>query len=178
MSWNASTPIFLPLRSLKRLDVGVLARGDLRQRAAAEQRDAAHLDAVGAHDDRGVADAAAEIGIADADLLGDVRAALADLERRLQALGLVVALGPRDLERRERRQEVGRREQIGHLGLRLGRSGRRQRRAPPRVPRVSDRLSTCIHSPRFDVALLTSDFSISAHATRSSSFNSSNRRAM
>ena len=51
-----------------------------------ELRDGAHRQIVRTHDHRGLAETAAEIGIADADLLGDICAAAAGLERHFDVV--------------------------------------------------------------------------------------------
>ena len=75
------------------LDAGFLAGGDLIERFATEQGDAADGEAVGTDDHRGFANSAAEIDVADGDLLGSIGAASAGLEGDGEALGGVVAAG-------------------------------------------------------------------------------------
>jgi len=81
---------------------------------------AADLEAVGAHDDRRVADAAAQIGIAKRDLGRHIGAALAHLKGDVEPGLLEIALALGKLERRESRKEIRRRKQIGDF---FGRSG-------------------------------------------------------
>src|SRR5258708_3456570 len=72
--------------------------------------------------------AAADHRVAGADLLGDVDAALADLEGDVQPLGLEVAALLGDHERAERRQGERRRQEIGDvLGRRLADTARHSR---------------------------------------------------
>ena len=93
----------------------VLVEHELHQRAAAQHRHRLHRHAVRPHDDRGVADAAADDGVTRADLLGNVDAAFCDLEGDVETLGLEVAALLGDHERPERRQRRRRRQEIGDV---------------------------------------------------------------
>src|SRR3546814_11580364 len=75
----------LALQVLDGADACVLVDDQLHQRAAAEQGDRLHRHAVRPHDDRGIADAAADHRIAGTDLLGDIDAALDRKSTRLNS---------------------------------------------------------------------------------------------
>jgi hypothetical protein len=103
----------LALQVPERLDAAVLVHADHGQRTGAQHGDRLDRHAVGAHDDRRVADRAADHGVARADLLGDVDAAAGGNERDLQVLRGVIALllrhhpGGEGQRVRRRRQQVG-----------------------------------------------------------------------
>ena len=97
------------------LHAGGLARHDLEQRLLAEKRHAAHGKPVRAHDHRGLAEPAADIGIADRDLLGDFDRATRGLHFELDILRGEVAAFLRNVERDEGGQRARRGKQIARF---------------------------------------------------------------
>ena len=96
----------------------------LHQRPAAEQGHRLHRYTVGAHDDRGIAYAATDHGIARTDLLRHVDAAAGALKGHIEAFRLVISLGLSQHPGTKGRQEGRRRQQISHI-LRRGIVGQR-----------------------------------------------------
>ena len=139
MSWNDWTEIVAPLQIRQFVDVAVAAGDHRGQGAAAQDGDRLYRHAVGADDDRGVADAAADRRVAGADLGRHLGTAAHGDEFDGQPFFLEIAAGIGQVHRREGDQELRRGQQIGHLGqvLRTGPSGRRHGTGGERDPQLS-----------------------------------------
>ncbi|MCY1174219.1 hypothetical protein D9M73_144130 [compost metagenome] len=115
----------LALEILHAVDTRLAVGGDHGHAAAAQHGDGFHRHAIGADDDRGIAEGAAHQGVSGADLLGHVYPALAGDEGDSQVLLGVVTLVLGDDPGREGRRVRRRRQQVGDfLGRGLyGRGG-------------------------------------------------------
>ena len=95
---------------------------------------------MGADEDGRVADDVAGIGVAGADLLGDVGAALAGHDLDVEALGLEIALALGNLRRGKGRQRGRRRREKSDLLERFGVGARGERRQHCKARKAGQRL--------------------------------------